>query len=107
VAVSGTDARDLVDGYDGADAAAADQDAPLGLPRRDGPAHRFGKIRVIDRRRVAGPDVPDLVSQFPDVVDHLLFQFISGMIRPEHHAHSPLLEKCHYSLKSPEMAPLW
>src|SRR5512133_2041432 len=67
VADAGEDARDLVRRGRHADAAAADEDRPLGPPVEDRPRGRLGVIRVVARRGVVRAEVDRLVPERREV----------------------------------------
>src|SRR5260370_22178436 len=74
VADGGADAGDLVGRHRRPHAAAADQDAALRAPVKDGAADRLGGIRIIDRRRRRRAHVHQLVPRGGDGLAQPFFQ---------------------------------
>ena len=57
VAQAGANAWELVGGHGGTDTASADQDGALHAPVENCIGNRFGKIRIVDRGRVASAQI--------------------------------------------------
>ena len=80
-------ARHLVRGHRDAEARSADQDAALGLSRRNRLADRVAKLRIIDRRRVVRAEIEYLVSSIAQDLRDVIFVFETGVIGAEGDLH--------------------
>ena len=78
---------ELVRGHRGADAAAADEHAPLGSPIDHGLAHGLGRIGVIDGGGGMGAHIDHLVAFPSKKVGHLLLKRETRVIGTHHDLH--------------------
>ena len=87
MAKAGTDAGNFVGGHRGAYTASADEDATLGIATQDAQADGFGEVRIIDRLRIGGADVLNLMATFLKIVDQESLEGEAGMIGANSYAH--------------------
>src|SRR5882724_825001 len=85
---SGANPRKFVRGYRRTDAAATDQHGPLHLFAQNRRGHRFGEIRIIDRRRVARAEILHGVPHGTEIFGHFFLQWKSCMVGSDGNAHA-------------------
>ena len=90
-------AGELVRGNRDAGAAAADDDAALGLPVAQGVGDRFGGIGIIHRRGRMGAEIEDIVALLSQFCGQFLLQHIPCVVGTEGDSHGYNLSHAHYS----------